>query len=192
MKTLCSTACALAAAVWLGSAGRAQEPATPRTTQAQPPSQSGLQALDGQTVTVTGCVRREAHVSGQQPSPPERVPIVQDYVLTDVQVKSASPRGETAGRDTPPRSEAAAGTRVKLVGVEDDELNKHVDRLVEITGRLDATPGPGTTPTRERPTTGTGGTESTGRTPPSPRSADLPELEVESVRVLSQSCTPQV
>lgn len=182
-----STALALLVVGSTGYVALAQQPTTqPPTTQQQPRSPSGLQALDGQTVTATGCLKREADVPGQEPSAPERAGIMPDFVLTNVQVRSASPGGGTPGREAAP-APSAGGTNIKLVRVDNDEMTANLNRQVEVTGRIDATPGPriGT----ERPRTGTGGTETTGRTP-TRGDDELPELEVQSVRVTSQTCTP--
>lgn len=169
----------------------AQQPTTqPPTTQQQPRSPSGLQALDGQTVTATGCLKREADVPGQEPSAPERAGIMPDFVLTNVQVRSASPGGAAPGREAAP-APSAGGTNIKLVRVDNDEMTANLNRQVEVTGRIDATPGPRIgTGTPDRPRTGTGGTETTGRTATGQRSDELPELEVQSVRVTNQTCTP--
>jgi hypothetical protein len=175
-----------------GFAVTAQQPTTPPPSpqpSQQQRSPSGLQALDGQTVTLSGCLKREADVAGQQPSAVERAGIMPDFILTDVQVKSASPSGGTPGRETaaPP---SAGGTNIKLVKVDNDEMNKNLNRQVEVTGRFDASPGAGAATTRERPPAGTGGAETTGRTQTA-RDRELPELEVQSVRVTGQSCTPR-
>ena len=187
-----STAIALLVMGWTGHVALAQQPTTqPPTTQQQPRQQSALHALDGQTVTVTGCLKREADVAGQQPSAPERAGILPDFILTNVQVKTASPGGATAGRETAPAA-SASGMNIKLVRVENDEMKANLNRQVEVTGRIDATPGPGTASgtTAERPRTGTG-TETPGRSQTGQRDRDeLPELEVQSVRVTNQTCTP--
>jgi hypothetical protein len=172
----------------VGSLGLAQEPSKP-TTQRQT-SQPGLQALDGQTVTVTGCLMREADVPGRQPTPTERAGILPDFILTNVQVKSASPGGATGttpGRESTPPAAGARGLNVKLVKVDNDEMKTNLNRLVEVTGKLDADGG---AMDRTRP----GGTETTGGTRPGTGATGtdqpLAHLEVQSVRVVNQSCTP--
>jgi hypothetical protein len=170
----------------------AQEPSQPTARQAPQP---GLQALDGQTVTVTGCLVREADVPGRQPTATERAGLLPDYFLSNVQVKSASPGGSagaTAGAEKPstpaPSSAAGRGMHVKLVKGDNDEIKANLNRQVEITGRLDIAD---TGMNRDRPGA-TGGTEATGRprTGATGQNSDqpVPQLEVQSVRVLNQSC----
>jgi hypothetical protein len=183
-----------------GAIAMAQTPSQPSTSRQT--SQPGLQGLDGQTVTVTGCLMREADVPGRQPTPTERAGVLPDFILTNVQVKSASPSGESpsggAAGTRPGAASAAGGTNIKLVKVDNDEMKANVNRQVEVTGRLDVDGGAmGGTRTGTPGTTGAPGakpgTEATGGTRTGAGAKDqdrpLPELEVQSVRATGQPCT---
>lgn len=160
-------------------------PSTPPSAQT-PSAQSGLQGLDGQTVTVTGCVMREANVPGQQPSVAERAGVMRDFILTNVQVKSASPSGAEApgargGAAAP--STGTRGTQVKLTNIDNDKMEANLNRQIEVTGRLDVDDGMNMAGDRAgRPTT--------GEPAPAGREAsrELAELSVQSVRALNQPC----
>ena len=146
----------------------AQAPSTQTPTQ-QRGTAGDLLSMNGQTVTVSGCLMREADVPGQKPNPAERAGIMPDYVLTNVQMRSASPAG-TAGRTETPRETAGAttsDTKLKLQKLDGDKAKDNLNKRVEVTGRLDV--------------------DKTD----APRGTQLPKLEVASLRVLAQSCTAQ-
>lgn len=189
MKLVRCAATVAFSAVLAGAGVFAQQTPPPATRpSAQPPSsQTGLQALDGQTVTVTGCVMREASVPGQEPSVAERAGIMRDFILTNVQVKSASPSGAApgapSGTGAMAPSAGASSTRVKLTNIDNDKIEANLNRQIEVTGRLDVDDGmnmagdrPGRPTTAEPPTAGRDATR------------ELAELNVQSVRALNQPC----
>jgi hypothetical protein len=173
-----------------------------RQTRQQPQAMQQLRALDGRTVTVTGCLMSEAAVPGQTPSPAERAGIAPDFLLTNVQVRSAepgpgatpSPTEKPGERPGAPGAPGAAGAtisggsdlKIKLENVDNDQMRMNLNKQVEVTGRLEvdapgATARPGTTterPQTERPETTARGTGD----------EDLPQLHVTSVRATGQSC----
>lgn len=145
------------------------QPPTSQEQPKQPSSQQGaerLRAMDGQTVTLTGCLVREADAPGQKPSTAERAGIAQDFVLTDVQMRQTSPSGTGTPGATPGASPtmSVSGVQVKLEGIEEGEVEKHVNQQVEVTGRLDVK----------------------GASDP-----DTPEINVTSIKPTGQSCTPK-
>ena len=191
MKLVRCAATVAFSAVLAGAGVFAQQtpPPTTRPSAQTPSPQTGLQGLDGQTVTVTGCVMREANVPGQEPSVAERAGIMRDFILTNVQVKSASPSGTGAATGTPSGTGAmaagagASSTRVKLTNIDNDKMEANLNRQIEVTGRLDVDDGMNMAGDRPgRPTTGEPST--TGRD----TNRELAELNVQSVRALNQPC----
>jgi hypothetical protein len=198
MKFVSSAATVAFSAVLAGAVVFAQQtppPSSPPSSQstARQPGSSGLQALDGQTVTLTGCVVREADVPGQEPSVVERAGVMQDFVLTNVQVKSASPSGSpsgaapSAGAGTP--AAGGKGMNVKLTNIDNEKMAANLNRQVEVTGQLDvegrmSTGRPGATGTP--PAGATGGRPTTGGERDQNR--ELAELNVQTVRALNQPC----
>ena len=167
----------------------------PGQRPATPGSQGSLQSMVGQTVTVTGCVAQEASVPGQTPNVAEKAGIAPDFILTNVQVRSAAPSGATDAPATPPAAAAGAaaagpGASVKLKQVDNDQMKENLNKQVEVTGRVQAPsssgpPAPGAAGAGER-VAGAAGSAMRGGGPNQP----LPELQVTSVRPLNQACTP--
>lgn len=189
-----------------GSPQSSPQPPTPQTppTTAAPQQDtrqmpSGLRGMDGQTVTVTGCLMQEKNVAGQTPNPTERAGIAPDYILTNVQMRSASPGaagapGTPATPSTPPTtgapgaaasagadSPAGAGTNVKLKEVDNDQMRANLNKRIEVTGRFQAAPAPSGAVVGAAETVARGGGEN----------KPLPEVHVTNVRVLNEPCTPQ-
>ncbi|HEX6210821.1 MAG TPA: hypothetical protein VF136_08595 [Methylomirabilota bacterium] len=98
---------------------------------AQTPQTQGEQRMSGsddRTVTVVGCLQREADVPGRSPNMVERMGVGEDYILTNAELKeqvSAAP----AGLATP--------TAFKVEGIDDTELQQHLNKRVEVTGTID-------------------------------------------------------
>jgi hypothetical protein len=184
-----------------------QRPATPG-------AQGNLQSMIGQTVTVTGCLAQESSVAGQTPNVAERAGVAPDYILTNVQLRSASPSGATGAPGTTGAAGATgatgtpgapapaagptggAGMSVKLKQVDNDEMRQNLNKQVEITGRLQAASSgatgasgasgaTGATGAGER-VTGAAGAAMRGGGP----NQSLTELHVTTVRALNQPCTP--
>lgn len=163
-------------------------PSQPTTGQ---PSQ-GMQSMDGQTVTVTGCLVRAsdlrggATAAGSSATTPGTTPSTPpssgttasasgaaggDFVLANVQMRNASPGGAASGSAASGAAETApsgkSGMNLQLKGSEDNKLTEHVNQRVEVTGRLSmkhATSGSTTGATSGTPGT-TGTTPRPGATP---------------------------
>jgi hypothetical protein len=139
--------------------------------------------MDGQTVTVTGCLKTEESVPGQRPNVAERVGVTPDYILTNVQARSASPGGAAATGAAGAGATAAAGAaapsamNVKLTKVDNDKMRENLNKQVEVTGRFSAKDG------------GSAGAAASAATGGSTQA--LSEIEVQSLRVTGESCTPK-
>ena len=149
------------------------------------PSAQALKALDGQTVTVTGCLMTETTVAGQTPNPVERAGVAPDFILTNVQLKSASPSGAgtTAGAAAAGAAKAAEmpkGTNVKLTGVDNDQMRTNLKQQVEVTGKLSV-----------KETVAGAVTGAIGQAATLGKDQKLPELQVATVRPTGQSCSAQ-
>lgn len=164
-------AAALSLSVALGGvvAAQSSSPQQQPTPQQKPTPQAtaghdqhgGLHGMVGQTVTLTGCVAQERDVPGQTPNVTERAGVAPDYILTNVQMASASPSatatpaapGTTpsttvtpatpaavpapeASTESKAMSHAGAQTTVKLKQVDNDQMRANLNKQVEITGRV--------------------------------------------------------
>jgi hypothetical protein len=121
----------------------AQTPQTPPPPQ-QPPAtatadttQRTAPAADPQVITVRGCLKEEKDVPGLTPNPAERVGITEDYVLTMVKMASNS---KVSG--------IGLAAKYEIEGIAEDELKKHLNHEVELTGTITQ---PGTTDTDATP-----------------------------------------
>jgi hypothetical protein len=158
-----------------------------------PGQRSGMQGMDGQTVTVTGCLVRASDLRGGAGAAAGTTPggttagtagsSGSDYVLSNVQMRSTSPGGAsgttaggttggtTGGGTTAGAAEAPSsgrGMNLRLEAGSDTKLTEHVNQQVEVTGRLSMSGagnrgGAGTTGGTTTGTTGTG-TTGTGTT----------------------------
>lgn len=134
----------------------------------------------GPTTTLTGCVYKEKDVPGRAPNVAERVGILEDYILAEV---NTPPAAGTAGATGTAGTTAASGSHpmYKLELIEDSKLSAMVGKRIEVTGHVDAEAG-----------------DATGRTPTQPTSptdkvigrdrVNLPEFEVVSMREVAGSC----
>ena len=116
----------LATAVFFVAAASAQ---TPQTTPAQERQGARNQ---GPTVTVEGCVVREADVPGRDDDD-------DDFILTDVKmIKGTAPaaKGQPGATGSVGTSGAAAAM-YDIEGIADAQLSKLVGQRVQIEGRFD-------------------------------------------------------
>jgi hypothetical protein len=133
----------LVAATALSAVVAAQNPQGQTQRTPATPDKPSTQAA--QSVTVEGCVMREADVPGRKPSLPERAGISEDFILTSTKmVKGSAPASAKPGTPV-----GTAGTQVmyKIEGVDRDKLKEHAGRRVQIDGtfeNLDAKPGAST------------------------------------------------
>jgi hypothetical protein len=145
----------LAGAVALSATVAAQNPPaqqpTPRTPTTQDPARPQDQA---RTVTVEGCLMREADVPGRKPNVAEQAGVAEDYILTSTKVvKGSAPGGtiaQTRPGDTPTGTAGTQGAMYEVEGIDDERLKQHIGRRVQIDGmfenvdRATATPERGT------------------------------------------------
>jgi hypothetical protein len=99
-----------------------QKPPTGDTTQRtmSPPEQ---------TVTVTGCLKAEKDVPGLTPNPAERAGVTEDYILTAVKL---APTSKVSG--------LALASMYEVEGIAEAELKRHLNHVVELTGRIASAP----------------------------------------------------
>lgn len=74
---------------------------------------------------ISGCLKEEKDVPGLKPNVAERAGVSEDYILTDVKMSSAS---KVAG--------IALAPRYEIEGIDKDELKKHLNHQVEVTGTI--------------------------------------------------------
>jgi hypothetical protein len=101
-----------------------QDPARP-TAERQTPVSDSARAQTGQTVMITGCLKEEKDVPGLKPNVAERAGVSEDYIITNVKMSSAS---KVSG--------IALATRYEVEGISKDELKKHLNHQVELTGTI--------------------------------------------------------
>jgi hypothetical protein len=126
--------CALAGSMALTVGVAAQTPA-PGTPTTQDPARAQGQAA---TVTVEGCLMREADIPGRRPNVAERAGIAEDYILTSTKmVKGSAPgRGtaEAAPGDRPTGTSGAQAGMFEVTGLDDERLMQSVGRRVQLDG----------------------------------------------------------
>jgi hypothetical protein len=135
----------------------ASQPAPDRQTPAteRPVSDSArAQAQAAQVITIAGCLKEEKDVPGLKPNVAERAGVSEDYILTNVKMAASS---KVSG--------IALATRYEVEGPSNDELKKHINHQVEITGTI-------TQPT----TTG---------------SDDTPDFKATAVKMVAATCPAQ-
>ena len=128
--------CVFAGALAFTAAVAAQEP------KPYPPADRSPAAQDqARTVTVEGCLMREADVPGRKPNIAERAGIAEDYILTSTKmVKGKAPATTTAQArpgDTPTGTTGMRGLMYEVEGIEEDKLKQHAGRRVQIDGTFE-------------------------------------------------------
>ncbi len=150
------------------SAQTPQRPPDPQdTTQrkqgdtTQPPGA----AANAQVVTVTGCLKAEKDVPGRRPNAAERVGVTDDYILTNVQMSTASTT-----------SAIGLASMYEIEGIAEAELQKHLNHQVEIVGTISQ----GNAQGNRGVSAATGSAASAN--------ADLPQLQGTMLKMLSATC----
>jgi hypothetical protein len=198
-----------------------EQPAASTTSQpAAPVAQHQQEAPAGTSVTLAGCVAREAdyrraHDAGRGGAAGTGAGVGNEFVLVGASVPGATPpRASTPGA-LPAESGIVvesgdmAGAAYQLTGPAEAQLGEYVGRRVEIVGRMKSRPTPrsGKTPavivTVPESTTGRPGAPGAATGSPSGRPAapaggieitghdlQLRELEIVSVRGATGSCPP--
>lgn len=140
--------CALASALAVTTAVAAQDP--PQTPPRTPAAQD-----QARTVTVEGCLMREADVPGRKPNVAERAGLAEDYILASTKmIKGSAPAGAQAKPGETPTG--TAGTRgatmmYEVTGIAGDELKKHAGRRVQIEGTFENVDRAQATPEKKTP-----------------------------------------
>jgi hypothetical protein len=132
MRTgLTLTALILAGGMTLAAQAPQNPPTAPPSPAPQPaaerqtPVTDAARAQAGQALMITGCLKEEKDVPGLKPNVAERAGVSEDYILTNVKM---SPTSKVSG--------IALATRYEIEGISKDELKKHLNHQVEITGTI--------------------------------------------------------
>ena len=156
--SLASLTGAFSCALWLTA--QAQTPAPATQTPAAAPAG---------TVTVEGCLVREADVPGRSPNVAERAGITEDYILTSTKmVKGSAPGPAARTGDRPVGTAGAAAAMYEVEGIDDEKLKPNLNRRVQIDGTF----------------------ENTDRTPSGP-SDDLIQIRATMIRPVAGECPPK-
>jgi hypothetical protein len=141
----CAAAGVMALAVSVG----AQNP-----PQTQPPTGSQATEQQARTVTVEGCLMREADVPGRKPNVAERAGIAEDYILTSTKMIKGSAPAMTEPRpgETPTGTSGTRELMYKVEGIDDEKLKQHIGRRVQIEGTFENVDRAQARPGAERPT----------------------------------------
>lgn len=172
-------------------AGQNPPPSPPQTPTTQTQPRTGADQRDtGRTVTVQGCLMREADVPGLKPNIVERAGVTEDFVITSAKViKGSAPAGGSS-RSTGPDA------MFEVEGLSENQLEPNLNRRVEIDGTLadakDMTRGDTTrapVPPKPDPTTPEPTPNPTGmKAPPSNSAADLVQLQAKTIRTVPGDC----
>jgi hypothetical protein len=103
----------------------AQAPQQPAQPERQTPISDSARAQTGQMLMITGCLKEEKDVPGLKPNVAERAGVSEDYILTDVKM---SPASKVSG--------IALATKYEIEGISKDDLKKHLNHQVEISGTI--------------------------------------------------------
>jgi hypothetical protein len=130
--------CAFAGVVAFTAAVAAQDP--PRTPPQTPTPGTSASQQSAKTVTVEGCLMREADVPGRKPNVAERAGMGEDYILTSTKmVKGTAPTASTPSK-TEDKPTGTAGIRAmmyEVAGIEGDKLKEHAGQRVQIDGTFE-------------------------------------------------------
>lgn len=137
-----------AAVVMMSAAVLAQSPqgptSTPSPTQAQRPAPTSGATSGEQTVTVMGCVQREADYrkaqdAGKGGVAGTGVGVGNEFVLTNATMGSgsATASGASAGAAASASANSSASA-FELTGPNEEQAAAHVGKRVEVTGKLKA------------------------------------------------------
>jgi hypothetical protein len=167
-----AAACSTAAVLSAQTPPQPQTPPRPQTptTQPAPTPKPDAQPAAG-TVTISGCLKAEKDVAGLKPNVAERAGMGEDYILTNVKMAPGA-------SGSSPAAAASKAVMYKIEGLSDDELKKHLNHQVELTGRISdsgsAKPGGTAAP-------GGGGAPS----------ETLKEFQATSLKMVSATCPAQ-
>ena len=155
---------------------------TSRTPSTQTTSQTDKQ------ITVTGCVQRASDsgssgTGGTSGTSGSTSASSSKFILTNAMMGSGGTSGSTSGTTGSSTSSGSSGSMktYRLDTTDDSKLTPHVGHKVEVSGTLEEQ----SSTTSSSSTSGTSGTTGTSST----SSANAPKLKVDSVRMLSSTCS---
>lgn len=131
---------ALAGAIALTATVSAQNPPAQPPAPRPPAAQDQPRTQETATVTVEGCVMREADVPGRKPNVAERAGIAEDYILTSTKVVKGSAPGRGAQArtgDAPTGTSGTQGAMYEIEGIDEQQLKQHAGRRVQIDGTFE-------------------------------------------------------
>lgn len=162
-------------------------PPTPQTPTAQAQPRTADRMGTGKTVTVQGCLMREADVPGLAPNVAERAGITEDFVLTSARITKGSDTASGSARSTESKP-----AMFEVEGLSKDQLQSHLNKRVEIDGTIDpdqaarrdttrapVPPKPDPTMPAPRPD---------GMKTPASSAGDLIELQAKTIRPVPGDC----
>ncbi len=132
--------CTLAGALALSPSLRAQDPPKPQPEPTRPPAAAPAPSQDmAKTVTVEGCLVREADVPGRKPNITERAGVAEDFILTSTKiVKGSAPSaGAAKPGDTPTGTSGTRALMYEVEGIDNDNLKQHAGKRVQIEGTFE-------------------------------------------------------
>ena len=138
-----------------------------------------------QIVTITGCVQNESEAL-KRPAATPKMGMGDEFVLTHSTIKAATATAEPPTQPKPAEPAAAAGAAenkiYRVTGDQEASLKSHLGHKVEITGTFKSEADA----RRELGAIGTSGKPPA--TPAEPTAMNTPEVTVNSVRMISESC----
>jgi len=179
MKT--SHFCAITGALALATAALAGTAASQAVVQTQAPTPTAQTPAVTVTpsMTLAGCLYKEAEIPGRTPNVAERAGVLEDYILADAAIPAAA---AAAGASPAPVGTSGAaltsGNMYKVEGIADERLKALVHKKVEITGKVDPEGGPAVT-------SGGGARRDQSL---SPDTINLPEFEATAIREIPGTC----
>lgn len=181
LKTLSASLAATALAGGLTLSAQAQQP----PAQQQPSSSAMAQAQNA--VTIVACVQKESDVLKPRMPMPATPGLGDEFVLTNVSLKSDAPSATPDSAAAPAQPATGAqkyGKVYRATGEKEKELQSYVGQRVEVAAvfknAADAT--------RELGATGTSGSAA----PVELTVQNTPELTIQTITAASGSCAPVV
>lgn len=166
------------------AAAQAPQNPDPRTAPRPNPQAPAPTAAAGQTtMTLTGCLYREAQVPGRTPNVAERAGVLEDYILADARVAGGAARSGAAGATGTSGSTPTTGSMYKVENIPDERLKALVGKRVEVMGRIDAEGAPQRDARGGAPAGGPTADRGLG-----PDQINLPEFEAASIREVEGTC----
>lgn len=171
VKTLICGAAIISAGALTQAQTAAPPTQTPAPTTQAPvttaPSTPAAQATVRPSVTLTGCLYREAQIAGRTPNVAERAGVLEDYILAGASTTAGTP---------------ATGGMYKVEKIADEQLKALLGKRVEVVGMVD----PEGQDLRRPVGTSGGATPDRGI---GPDAISLPEIEATSIKEVAGTCS---